>query len=175
VTEPTISNSSTPTRPSLQRIFFASLLWLAALSGAMAISLIPLPHTDAFCGVWGCYPPFEALISMHSFWIVAILGPALLYTTLKPCARRPLAWALILLGLLITVGVVAIDLTAWLSDVSSYIRRFWLKRIQLTILTHTQFPTFQLAIVGAVLMLLRRPAPCHTTGCDLPQSAAPSP
>ena len=52
------------------------LAWLLSIVASVSIGLIPGNLIgESLCGVWGCFPPVQALASLHLLWLVALMPP----------------------------------------------------------------------------------------------------
>lgn len=140
------------------------LAWIGALVGSLLIAQIPGDHTDSMCGVWGCYPPLQAVLAMHLFWATAIIGPIAWLATFRPCGLRSLGWILLSLGLVSIAILVSTDLSRWMATASESATRFWPRRIQYCLLTHTDYPVVQIALSGLLSLWLAPQRACRQRG-----------
>ena len=91
------------------------LAWFGAVVASVGIGLIPGDYTgESFCGVWGCFPPVQALASLHLLWLLAVAPPAVALARRRPGTVAKRAGAAVLVsGLLAVACVVTTGLTRW--------------------------------------------------------------
>ncbi len=119
------------------------------------MAALPDPVGESLCGIWGCFPPFPALVAMHLFWGALAGGAVWLATGLLP------GRALLRVGLTVAVvslaGVavaVATDLPHWLDTVPDSDHRLWPLRAVYRLATLSDVPLVQGLGAGAALAAL---------------------
>jgi hypothetical protein len=129
-------------------------VWLVAAFGVLQIERIPGEYGHALCGVWGCYPPLQALLAMHLFWTVLLIP--LLVWILCSWSPRGRWWAamLFLTTGLVGIGMVLFQKTVvWALSVPPEFRQYLLQRFIFSLLTLSDWPLLQLTIVGLICRL----------------------
>jgi hypothetical protein len=124
--------------------------WLAAALVAVLIATVPYDPGESLCGLWGCFPPLPALVSMHALWFVALSASVWTVRRWAPVLLRPLGLALCLAAVAATAVFVSTDLTQWLSRTPAEFHQFWPKRIGYRVFTLTDVPLVQALLVGAI-------------------------
>lgn len=146
------------------------LAWVGCIAGSIGIGLIPGDHIgESLCGVWGCFPPIQALGSLHLIWLSVILPPAVALARRWPrrVARRAGA-ALVVLGFLTVASVVGGGLANWwYSPSEPEFLRYAVRRAGYSLATRTDVPGVQLLATGMAVAIAarRRPGterPMHT-------------
>lgn len=140
------------------------VVWVCAAGGALQIADIPGEFGGSLCGVWGCYPPLQALAAMHLFWCV-VMAPVV-WALVWSC---PLHLRRIGVGLAAGAAVVAFvmvgwDLAGWLRWTSEEYRPFWHKRAAYTLLTASDVPLLQTFLAGLACAGLGRGRPSAGAG-----------
>ena len=92
----------------------AAVWWLIAAAGAVAVSALPLDVGEGMCGVWGCFPPFQAMLAMHLLWVAALGTTVHAVRGWKPTLLRPF-------GVLLFAVAVDNDLATW----KAWGNRYW--------------------------------------------------
>lgn len=137
--------------------------WLVAAFVAVAVSMIPYDFEESICGVWGCFPPIQALISVHLLWCVALAGGFWALRKSIPILVRPVG---ILISVLATVGIAVLlgnDVPNWIEHTSKYPGAFWPKRVGFLIATETEVPLVQALLAG---IWAARFEPARNTHCS---------
>lgn len=136
------------------------LAWVGCIAGSVGIGLIPGDHIgESLCGVWGCFPPVQALGSLHLVWLSVLMPPAVALARRRPglVARRAGA-ALVVIGFLSVACVVGGGLTNWwYSPADPEFLRYAVRRAGYSLATRTDVPAIQLLVTGiAVVASARR-------------------
>jgi hypothetical protein len=135
------------------------LAWGAAALAALAINAFPGEYSHALCGPWGCLPPLQALVAMHTFWVVLLVPPtAFALRRLSPSGLRFLG-AVVAGGGVVGVAVLIVrDLVAWDPYMQEENRLYVLARAAYAVAMMTDVPLCQLTIAGLVFAVagLRR-------------------
>lgn len=130
--------------------------WLVAALVSLLVAGIPYDDGEAFCGVWGCFPPFPALAAMHLFWCVAAGALVRILASFRPCLLRPAGIALMLVSAATGAAVIGIDLFRWFDWSPEQFHRYWLKRTAFTVITSTDIPFVQVFASGLVCFIASR-------------------
>lgn len=138
------------------------LAWFGAGVASVGVGLIPGDYTgESFCGVGGCFPPVQALASLHLLWLLVLAPPALAPARRRPgpVAERAGAVALVF-GLLAIACVVTTGLTRWGQAPSDprYSARA-VRRAGYSLATRTDVPAIQLALTGTFVVIAARRRP----------------
>ena len=142
----------------------SAVWWLIAAAGAVAVSALPLDVGEGMCGVWGCFPPFPAMLAMHLLWVVALGAAVHAVRRWKPTLLRPFGVLLFAVALTATVWIAGADLFRWLDRAPEQYHAFWPKRVGYTVATHIDLPLVQGLIAGVVAFALgrRKAGPCES-------------
>jgi hypothetical protein len=124
--------------------------WLLAAFAAVAVAFVPYDPGESLCGVWGCFPPLLALVSMHLLWCVALGAGVWAVGRWLPGLLRPVGVILVLATAVATGEYVARDVVHWLNGMPEGLRHDWPKRIAYRVLTLTDVPLVECLLVGAV-------------------------
>ena len=146
-----------------------------AVSAFAALQLGRLQVGHSVCGPWGCGPPTEALLAIHTFWLVtALMGAIAVTDPLAP--QKPARHVWTRAGLIIAVGsllaVVAIgfyDFLTWRPDPFRLNGMYLWQRFLFRLVTITDFPVVQLGIGGALLAALGK----RRLGCSESERGVP--
>lgn len=124
--------------------------WLAAMVTATSIYSIPCEYDESFCGVWGCFPPLMALISLHLLWFIALA--AVLHETYVRKRDYLFPAGLILTGIsaIATSMVLGLDLRNWLIKSPSEYGIFWFNRLAYRAITFTDAPLVEGILIGLI-------------------------
>lgn len=139
------------------RVPFGVVAWLCVASGALGVADIPGEYGGSMCGVWGCYPPLQALIAMHLFWFVAMVPVVLALAWYSPRHLRRIGVVMAAGAGLTAVGVVGWDVVSWVRW-SDELRPHWPKRALYTLLTTSDVPLIQTFLAGIASIALGRNA-----------------
>lgn len=132
--------------------------WLAAAGGVIRLADIPGEYGDSLCGVWGCYPPLQALAAMHLLWVLALVPVVWVLALWQPRWLRSSGWGTIALAVVAATAVAGWDLSGWLAAASPEYRGDWPKRAAYTLATLSDVPFAQMFLAGlACVVLGRRP------------------
>ena len=146
------------------------LAWIGAIAGSVGIGLLPGDYVgESLCGVWGCFPPAQALASLHLLWLFALAPPAVALALRRPGVVAGRGGAgLVLFGVLSVACVVGGGLTSWgYSPSEPEFRRHAARRAGYSLATRTDVPAIQLCVTGiAVLIAARR-----RSGTERPEQA----
>lgn len=138
--------------------------WSAAVLTCFRFGQMRSALGSDLCGVWGCYPPLEAMLAMHAVWTLALVPLALAAGRLRPRLARRLSPTLLLLA---TAGVVwlAWRESPW-SEVGSRFPtgRHFGRRLGMSILASVDYPIVGLAATAAIGRLIRRPGETPPAG-----------
>lgn len=141
------------------RHLLGGLAWVGCIAGSVGIGLIPGDHIgESLCGVWGCFPPIQALGSLHLLWLSALMPLAVALARCRPgvVARRSGA-LLVVIGLLSVACVVGGGLTNWwYSPGDPEYLRFAIRRVGYSLATRTEVPAIQLIVTGIAVMIAAR-------------------
>ena len=129
-----------------RHVVYTVIGWIIGVSAALSVAAIPLDVGESICGVWGCYPPANALLAMHLFWCVTTAAVVSLLA-LKPRLMRPVGYGLIALSLVGIASVIGFDLPRWLASASSF-QQFWPQRVCYSIITLTDVPLLPALAAG---------------------------
>ena len=138
------------------RLLVLGSAWTAATFGVLSLERIQGDYSHAYCGPWGCLPPLQALAAMHGFWLMLFLLPT---TWLLASASPTRLWLAGVSALWIgTFGLVVVAgraLTSWL-EMAEEMPRFVGHRLLYGVITATDLPFAQLALIGVALWLVGR-------------------
>ena len=163
MSEPVLVDGTDPTpttcaggcpRHAAMKPLLAAIAWLAAAVGSLFVAMIPFDDGESFCGVWGCYPPFPALVAMHLCWCVAFGAVVHAIKHWRAGFLRPAGFVLILAAVATAATVVGNDLTLWLDQVSDRDRGFWPRRVAYTLATQTDLPFVPALAAGIACLML---------------------
>lgn len=133
------------------------LVWVVALFGVLRIHHVSGTLTHSFCGVWGCGPPTEALISYHGFWFVLMLPPVI-----GGIWYLPVEWlktsglVLFAIGALGVTAILSWAAYDWLANAADFQKQFVVNRCVLVLVSLIDLPVMQLGLYGAVLFVAGR-------------------
>ena len=130
--------------------------WFAAAIASLFVVEIPYETEPSVCGVWGCYPPLQALAALHLFWCVVIGAVVWGIREWKPLFLRPLGMCLLIGAAATTIAIVGIDLILWYRGVSDVFQHLWPKRVVYIIATSSDVPLLQSLVAGIVCIVLGR-------------------
>jgi hypothetical protein len=162
---------------SFPHILAALILWAAVAWADLALAEVPGDAGESLCGVWGCWPPFQALAALHGMWIVALAPPLIwLCRRLSPHAVIGLGRFFLALALLGFGAVALHEAATWLPSVLETDRRYFGWRIVYALGTHTELPVVQAALAGicCVAMGHRRLARRALPGVAVVEQVPPS-
>lgn len=135
------------------------LAWSGTLFGVLSLANLPGEWGHSVCGVGGCGPPLQALVSCHLAWLV-FLGPlAELVTRSSP---RPsdlqlqLGKLLCLISALLVLAVVANQRATWWPAVNELQQRYFWQRCGFVIVTSVDVPMIPMLVVGLALICRER-------------------
>jgi hypothetical protein len=140
--------------PTLMQVLVGSILWVVAAGGALFVADIPGEFGESLCGVWGCFPPVQALAAMHLFWFVALTPVVWAIVRFRP---QNLCWVgglLIVLALGVGLVVLGRDLSVWLEWASEEYQALWPKRALYTLVTLSDVPLIQGLSAGLACVAL---------------------
>jgi hypothetical protein len=141
------------------RHLLGGLAWVGCLAASVGIGLIPGDYIgESLCGVWGCFPPVQALVSLHLLWLSALMPPAVALARRRPgaVARRSGAF-LVVIGLLSVACVVGGGLTDWwYSPADPEYLRYAVRRAGYSLATRTEVPAIQLVVTGVAVVIAAR-------------------
>ena len=135
---------------SLGRILSFVFIYFAAGGLSLLVAQIPGDIGEGLCGVWGCFPPIQSLISMHLLWCVVAAATVHWLTTRNPGDVRLEGSVLMLISGLAIGWVVGRDLTQWMSWMSAEHAAYWPRRIAYTLATHSDWPFVPMFMAGIV-------------------------
>jgi hypothetical protein len=144
----------------------AAVGWLGAALGSLLVAGIPYDFEESVCGVWGCFPPLQALAAMHLLWCVALGAVVSSICKWRPGLLLPLGVVLFIVAAASITAIVGIDLTQWLKSTSEYTRAFWPKRIVYTLATLTDVPLVQSLLAALVCIYFGRQKKASTVRMD---------
>ena len=124
------------------------LCWIASAFAAVSISMIPYDFDESICGVWGCFPPILALVSVHSLWLIALTGGVWTLQRILPGSVRPVGIAMVILASVGIAFLLGNDLPSWIAQTANYPEAFWFKRVAYLLATETGIPCVQSLVVG---------------------------
>ena len=135
------------------------LAWAWTLFGVLSIANLPGNWGHSVCGVWGCGPPLQALISCHLAWLV-VLGPlAELVTRSSPRPsdlRLQLGKLLCLISTLLLLAIVVYQLATWWPAVSELQQSYFWQRCGFVIVTLVDVPILPMLVVGLTFLCRER-------------------
>jgi len=143
-------------RHSAMKPLLAAASWLAAAVGSLLIATIPYNAEESVCGVWGCYPPLQALAAMHLFWCVVIGAAIWSIREWRPGLLIPVGLALFVVSVPSTILIVGNDLHYWVKSLPDKHHPFWPRRIVYTLATLTDVPLLQSILAALVCIGLGR-------------------
>ena len=132
------------------------ICWLIAALAAAAISMIPYDFGESICGAWGCFPPIQALVSVHFLWSVALAGGLWILNRLAPGVVRPVGWISVIWATLAIGVLLTGDLPRWLDRTSDLPGTLWPKRVGYLLATETDLPLIQAVVAGLVAVVFGR-------------------
>ena len=139
--------------------------WAAALYGALAVSQLRGDWGHGVCGLWGCGPPAQALVSCHLFWGVLLVLPAsLVSANSTPASLRRIGLGLLSGGVFGLFAVAAWQALVWLPAVQGWPRNYFFERYLFTLATLVEAPIVQTALAGAALWLIATRRKDDSTG-----------
>jgi hypothetical protein len=138
-------------------------VWAGGLYAALLLEAVPGDFGHDWCGPWGCWPPIQALVALHLFWVV-LFAPPIVWAcrTCQPLTLRRLGGLLTTLGLLGVALVAAREAVTWYPHMPAEYRRYFGRRVVYALAMLTDLPVVQLIMAGAVCRVAarrkRRPA-----------------
>ncbi len=129
--------------------------WAAALLAVLSIANLPGSWGHAVCGVWGCGPPLQALVSCHAAWLL-VLGPLVEMVTRS--APRPsdlrfqMGKVLLAVGAILVVVVAVHQRISWWPTVSEFHQQYFWNRCGFVIITSVDVPITPILILGAIFL-----------------------
>ncbi len=138
--------------------------WLIAAFAAVSVSIIPYDFEESICGVWGCFPPIQALVSIHLLWFVVLAAG--FWGLRRACPRlvRPVGFIVAAFASVAISLMIADDLPHWLEYLPAGDRHVWPKRVGYLLATHTDVPMVQSWIAGISAVIVGR----RVRGCRGP-------
>jgi len=133
---------------------YIALAWLASAVGVLYLADIPYDFDESVCGVWGCFPPIQALAAMHLLWGILFGATIWAICRWRPVLLKPVGAAMLIAGLAGISFLVGIDLAQWLEWASSEYRHLWHKRVGYILAISTDRPVVQSLIAGIVCLVL---------------------
>ena len=135
------------------RVLAIGGVWGLAAYGALCLNQLPLGHS--LCGPWGCGPPTAALLAIHAFWLVTTLAVVAVLRVSFPNWN----WLRIGLGISATALLLVLvtgvwDFFTWRPDPWNPEGMYLWQRFLYRLATLPDFPILQLAVAGALLMVL---------------------
>ncbi|VTT99569.1 unnamed protein product [Gemmataceae bacterium] len=143
------------------------LAWFGAVVASVGIGLIPGDYTgESFCGVWGCFPPVQALASLHLLWLFVLVPPAVALARRRPgTVARRVGAAVLVFGLLAVACVVTTGLTQWgQSPTDPRYAAHAVRRVGYSLATRTDVPAIQLGLTGLFVVFAARRRPGRNEG-----------
>jgi hypothetical protein len=154
---PSAACSSRCRRHAARQPLLAAAGWLAAAVGSLLVAAIPYEGGESVCGVWGCFPPLQAVAAMHLFWCVVLSAAVWSVREWLPRLCLPLG-VVLFIGAATTTGVVlGNDLYRWLNSMPEEYRIYWPRRVAYTLATLTDVPLTQSLLAGLVCIGIGRP------------------
>lgn len=137
---------------------YGLVLWAIATYGILQIQAIEGEITHDLCGVWGCYPPLQALIAWHGFLMMLALPllTGMIYALQRTGLRR-LGILLVVAALMGLGAIVVQELINWYPKVSEENQKYLLNRL-LFVAVQRDIPliqTFLSAIICLMASLLK--------------------
>ncbi|MDA7979426.1 MAG: hypothetical protein MPJ50_11740 [Pirellulales bacterium] len=140
---------------SLIKLLIWFLVWPAALLGSLTVS----QSNDwgyGYCGVWGCGPPIQVLVSLHSAWLI-FLAPLVFLVGRSGSFSLRAKWRfglmLLIVGAATIAGFTLYQKFVWLPSALEWQQPYLWRRCLFVIATATDFPMVQTTLLGAVLMI----------------------
>jgi hypothetical protein len=130
--------------------------WLAAALAAICVALVPYDPSGDWGGVWGRLPPLPALAAAHLLWLVVLGASAWVLRRWFPALLRPIGWVLLLGAVGGGSVLIWTDLSNWMAKVPGEFHQLWPKRIGYRLLTLSEVPLVQAALVGVVCSISGR-------------------
>ncbi len=133
--------------------FFAC--WGGALWGILNLRL---PGAELFgqhsiCGPWGCGPPLSALVIWQGFWMVLLGGPVgLAIWTWGDVWVRRIGVALLGIGLLGVLGIIAYEAATYLPRIADGQPAYFVHRCLFSLVTLIDLPILPLSLAGIVMV-----------------------
>src|SRR5579883_3051244 len=109
--------------PRNARTVMALAGWLAAALATVFVAVIPYDPGESMCGVWGCFPPLTALVSLHLLWCVGLSASVWAMRRWFPMLLRPVGLFLLFAAIVATTVIIADDLSSWLSKTPDQFHR----------------------------------------------------
>jgi hypothetical protein len=160
-----------PTSSIVKRRFLTAVGWLAAAVVSLLVAAIPYDAEESVCGVWGCYPPLQALAAMHLLWCAVLGSIVWSIREWRPRLLLPVGLVLIIVAAPATAVVIGNDLHHWTHGLPERYHKFWPRRIAYTLSTLTDLPLVQSLLAGMVCIQLgrrRTHSGSSKEGCSLP-------
>jgi len=139
------------------RIVLGAVAWVCAAGVALALADVPGEFGGSLCGVWGCYPPLQAVAAMHLFWCVVFLPVVWGLNRFAPGRLTPAGYAMTIAALAAAV-VVRWDVSTWLDRSPAEYHAHWPKRAAQTLFTLTDVSLCQVFLAGLACLGLGRGA-----------------
>ncbi len=134
--------------------------WLVAAGGAVSVAFIPMNVGESLCGIWGCFPPLQALVALHLLWAVGFAAMVWTLVTEKPSALLPVGGFLVLAAVATAAVILSRDVFYWFDHVPAEDHYHWPRRVGYTLATRIDLPILQLLAAGVVCIAVgRRSAP----------------
>lgn len=136
------------------------LVWGGLLLAALSAHEMQSLNQHSICGPWGCGPPTNALIALHTGWLVVLLPPLLYLPWRLKLPRRAVtitSLALIVVGIGGLLGIVIWQWTVWLPNASEWAGPYIWQRCGFVIATASDWPLVQLIFAGAGMKMISPP------------------
>lgn len=146
----TIPCSRSCRRHTAMKPVLAAMGWLGAVVASLFVAAIPFDSEESVCGVWGCFPPLQALAALHLLWCVVLAAMVRSIWKWRPGLLLPIGCSLFILAAAATAGIVGRDLQVWFDRSPESFHLFWYKRIAYTIATLTDVPLAQTLLAALV-------------------------
>lgn len=137
------------------RILIWIAAWFALMFGALQIQSIEMGH--AFCGAWGCGPPVNAVLGIHSFWLT-LLAPPILFASLKLQLPWPTIGKFLVASAI--AGLIGFGVYDFFGMNQSYYQAGYIwQRYLLSLASFVDVPLVQALFIGIVLIFFGNKQP----------------
>ena len=132
------------------------LAYVAAGGLALLVAELPVDTPEWLCGVWGCFPPLQALAALHLLWCIVAAATVHWLASRNAGDIRIEGMLLILLSGVAIFWFVGRDLLDWVSLVSAEYAAYRPRRIGYTLATQSNLPLIPILVAGMVCYQIGR-------------------
>lgn len=143
-----------PRHAALRRASRWTIFWLTGLVAAAMLETIPGEAHSGLCGIWGCWPPLQAIAAVHLAWCMAIGATVHAARSVRTFSLKGLGALLLFVGIVGCLSVVVSDLPSWSARLTVEQQSYWPRRVLFVLATRTDLPLIPLFLTGAISLAL---------------------